>query len=344
MELKEIGEFGLIDRLRVGCLHGGGVIRGIGDDAAVLEFTPGALVLATCDMLVEGRHFLRQHITPYQLGRKALAVNLSDIAAMGGTPRHVLVSIGLPPDLGVEFVEGIYEGMKGLAAATSVNIVGGDTVAAPVLTLDLTVLGEVESERLVLRCGARPGDLLLVTGELGASAAGLALLLAAKKTAVPEEVARSLLAAHLEPRPRLAEGRFLAGKATAMIDISDGLASEVHHICAESGVGAVVWAERVPIGPATREAARLLGRDPLDWALYGGEDYELLFALPPGRAEEVTLCLTATTGTPVGVIGECRPAEEGIRLCYPSGESVPLSPGGFDHFRAEGGGETALRG
>ncbi|MCL6613365.1 MAG: thiamine-phosphate kinase [Firmicutes bacterium] len=341
MDLKEIGEFGLIERLRAGCLHGGGVIRGIGDDAAVLEFTPGALVLATCDMLVEGRHFLRQHITPYQLGRKALAVNLSDIAAMGGIPRHVLVSIGLTADLGVEFVEGIYEGMKGLAAATSVNIVGGDTVAAPVLILDLTVLGEVESERLVLRCGARPGDLLLVTGELGASAAGLALLFSPSPD-LPAEIGGSLLRAHFEPRPRLEEGRALGGLATAMIDISDGLASEVHHLCQESGVGAMVWAEKVPIGPATREAARFLGRDPLAWALYGGEDYELLFSLPPERAEEVMARL-AEFGTPVRVIGECRPPEEGINLCYSSGRSFPLSPGGFDHFRMEGGGEGALR-
>ncbi|NLG83207.1 MAG: thiamine-phosphate kinase [Firmicutes bacterium] len=336
MEIEEIGEFGLIERLRPGCLRGGGVVRGIGDDAAVLTFTPGALVLATCDMLVEGRHFHRRYFTPYQLGRKALAVNLSDIAAMGGRPRHVLVSIGLPADLGVEYVEEIYRGMKELAAKAAVNVVGGDTVSAPLLILDLFVLGEAYG-RYVPRSGAQPGDLLLVTGELGASAAGLILLLAEKANAVPPEIARPLFAAHREPQPRLAEGRLLAGEATAMIDISDGLASEVHHICGESGVGAVLRAEKIPIGRATREAARLLGRAPLDLALYGGEDYELLFSLPPERAEETASLLRRKTGTAVSIIGECRPREECIRLSYPSGESVPLSPGGFDHFRAEEG-------
>jgi len=234
-------------------------------------------------------------------------------------------------------VEEIYRGMKELAAKAAVNIVGGDTVGAPLLILDLFVLGEAQG-RYVPRGGARPGDVLLVTGELGASAAGLALLLAAKEKELPAELAGPLLAAHREPRPRLAEGRLLAGEATAMIDISDGLASEVHHLCEESHVGAVVLAEKVPIGRATHAAARLLRQDPLSWALYGGEDYELLFTLPPERAEEVAALLRQKTGTPVTVIGECRPAEEGIGLCHPDGRLSPLPPGGFDHFRH--GGET----
>lgn len=341
MRIGEIGEFGLIARLREGCLHAGGVVRGIGDDAAVLEFTPGTLVLATCDMLVEGRHFLRGRMSPYQLGRKALAVNLSDIAAMAGTPRHALVSIGLPADLTVEYVEELYRGMKDLAAEAAVNIVGGDTVAAPVLTLDLAVLGEVPPGRLVLRSGARPGDLLLVTGELGASAAGLELLLS-PTAEVPEEIARPLLTSHLEPRPRLAEGRLLGGLATAMIDISDGLASEVHHLCAESDVGAVIWADRIPIGRATREAARLLDRDPLEWALYGGEDYELLFAVPPERAGEAATGIGEAGGT-AAVIGEFLPREEGVHLLDRCGRKTPLRPAGFDHFRREGGERFADR-
>lgn len=340
MRLVEIGEFGLIDRI-ASLLPASdkGIVVGIGDDTAALRVRGDRLLLVTCDIQLEGRHFLREKIAPQQLGRKAMAINLSDIASMGGLPRYALVSLGLPKDLEVAWVDGLYEGLKEEGARFGTHIVGGNITSSPLILVDITLFGEVEEEFLLRRSGAQVGDRLLVTGTLGASATGLAWLLQGDKAidvdaTMQREVAR-VVAAHLTPTPRVKEGRAIAttGLATAMIDLSDGLASDVAHICERSNVGVRVEAARLPISPATRSVAQALGQDPLSLALFGGEDYELLLTAPPDRVEGLASTVWQATGTPLTEIGEIIPAKEGRTLVLADGRRMPLEPGGWDHFR-----------
>ncbi|MCL5038518.1 MAG: thiamine-phosphate kinase [Firmicutes bacterium] len=337
MKLSELGEFGLIERLRqLVPTAGPGVIVGIGDDTAVLETTGGTQLLATCDMLVEGEHFLVDRLTPFQLGWKALAVNVSDIAAMAGLPRFALISLGIPPHLEAEYLDDLYRGLAALAQAHGVILVGGDTVRSRRgLVVDITVLGEVPKGGAVLRSGARVGDLVLVTGQLGDSAGGLEFLLqgpAGGRGFLPQEV--GLIKAHLEPRPRVREAQAAvrAGRVTAMDDISDGLASEIREITGSSGVGARLWVERIPISPALQTAARAWGKPALDFALFGGEDYELVLTVPPTEAEAVAEAIQKETGTRASLIGEILPAHEGLQLESADGSRVGLTRSGWDHF------------
>jgi thiamine-monophosphate kinase len=321
-------------------------VVGIGDDVAVLhpprsprlrgEAGGGErLLLATCDIQLEGAHFLRDRITPYQLGRKALAINLSDIASMGGTPTYALISLGLPPETEVTSVDELYAGLRAEAERASVAIVGGNMSRSPLgLVVDIFLLGEVAPEHLMLRSGARFGDAVLVTGTLGDAAAGLALLL--DETLQPDEAyAARVKAAFLTPTPRLAEGQAIArtGLATAMIDLSDGLASDVGHICERSDVGVRIWAERLPISPAARAVAALAGRDPLERALAGGEDYELCFTALPEAVETLRSAVAEARGTPITIVGEIIPADEGRVLAQDDGRTLPLEAVGWDHFR-----------
>ncbi|MHB1125614.1 MAG: thiamine-phosphate kinase [Bacillota bacterium] len=337
MKLSEVGEFGLIERLsRQAAFYDPGVVVGIGDDAAVLRITPGRSLLATCDMMIEGVHFDRSFVGPRELGWKALASNLSDIAAMGGIPRYALISLGLPA-VEVEYTEELYNGLGKLAREHGVNLVGGDTVSSPLaMVVDISVLGEVDPERLMLRSGARPGDLLLVTGHLGGSAAGLDLFLLGQGICTGE-MATLVKARHLTPIPRVKEGQVLGATrmVTAMDDISDGLASEVNEIAQASGVGAVVWSESVPIDRATREVALMYGKDPLHYALNGGEDYELLFTVARDAADQVVQTVREATGIQVSIIGEILPAAEGVTISGSGGRRDPLRPGGFNHFRTQ---------
>lgn len=328
---ENLTEFGLIAAIarRVGT-HPDAPL-GIGDDAAVLAVPPGRQLLAACDSLVADVHFRIRPEHGYAVGRKALAVNLSDIAAMGGRPAFALVSLAVTPDLPRSFLWDVVRGLADEADAFGVGIVGGDTVASPRdFSIHVTVLGHVEPGKAVTRKGARPGDLLCVTHHLGASAAGLALL-ENPEADVPPQVRALLVEKHLQPRARLEAGEELAdGIASAMMDISDGLAGDVRHLCRESGVGAVIDARRLPIADATRAAAQALGADPLHWALQGGEDYELLFTAPaealPGDG------VLPRSGTPVTVIGEIVPAAEGISLIDGTGRRRALQVYGFTHF------------
>ncbi|MDH7480089.1 MAG: thiamine-phosphate kinase [Syntrophomonadaceae bacterium] len=331
MLIREIGEFGLIGRLMGGRSLPPGVIRGAGDDAAVLQISRDSRLLVTGDMLVEGTHFLRDQASFFDLGYKLLAVNLSDIAAMAGIPRFAVVFLGLPADLTVEAVEELYRGLQYLADRHRVAIVGGDTVRCQLLTLGLTLLGEGKPSQVLLRSGARAGDLLAVTGTLGGSAAGLAVVLG--QVAVEEESAREALAAHYRPQPRVEEGLRLGllKSVGAMIDISDSLASEVAHLCRESGVGAELWGEAVPIAPEVPRIAQELGQSPLHLALYGGEDYELLFAVNPAGWERVKAEM-AELGTPVTAIGKFTASPGKIELVV-SGQRQPLAGNGYDHFK-----------
>ncbi len=331
MKVSNLGEFGLIERIRLSLSEPDPrVIVGIGDDVAVLEGPGEMLLLATCDIQVEGVHFLRSLITPYELGRKALAINLSDIASMGGIPDFALISLAFPPDTDLDFVDELYRGLKEEATEAGVRIVGGNMARLPErFAVDIFLLGRVERDLFLTRRGARPGDLLMVTGTLGDSAAGLALLL----KGVCEEKFTPLYRAHLTPKAKLREGRALAlGKlATSAIDVSDGLARDVGHICDESNVGVVIRAADIPLSEELREAAYLLGEDPYLWAIAGGEDYQLLFTAPPEKASEIRQALHPTPVTEIGVILH---PEEGRFILMPDGSKRALRPEGWDHFAA----------
>jgi len=324
--IADLGEFGLIDRISRRLRHpDGDVVAGIGDDTAVLDTGGPRLLLATVDMQVEGRHFIRGRTPPELLGRRVGAVNLSDIAAMGGTPRWALVSLALPSSLPVGWVDAFYEGLDGILGEFGAFVVGGNLSGGTRITADLTLLGEVDRDRLLTRSGAQPGDLICVTGTLGRSAAGRAALDAGLTGPDVEEAIRT----HLAPTPRVREGQALAatGRVTAAIDLSDGLAGDLAHICDASHRGAVVHASRLPLAEDTDAIAQQLGLDATTLALTGGEDFELLFTVPPDALDEVR---AAVAGMSVMVIGEIRPAEDGRRLIGADGGIV----GGWDHFRA----------
>jgi thiamine-monophosphate kinase len=328
----DLGERGLIARIRRRLPPPGPEVRvGIGDDAAAIDWD-GRTLLLTTDALVEDVHFRRSTATLREVGAKALAVNVSDIAAMGGEPRYALLALALPPSLAVAEIDALYDGLLDVADRYGVALVGGDTCAAPgAIVLSVTLVGAVTGEPL-RRSGARPGDVILVTGSLGASAAGLAIL-ERGAGGLPPEAVDGLIRAHRLPTPRVAEGRLIhaIGGATAMIDLSDGLATDLGHIAAESGTGAVVHLAKVPVSPETRAAGRSLGVDALQWAVSGGEDYELLFTAAAPRAAEVARAVSARTGTPVHAIGEIRAAGEGLRFLDVDGRPVRVAAG-FDHF------------
>ncbi|HMM19988.1 MAG TPA: thiamine-phosphate kinase [Selenomonadales bacterium] len=329
MQLKEVGEFGLIDLIREGTIvNPENIIVGIGDDAAV--YLPGhrQLGLLTTDMLVETVHFDLTKTTLWQLGYRAIAVNLSDIAAMGGNPRHAVVSIGLPRQFSVEQVVELYQGMKEICHEFGVNIIGGDTVASPRgMVINVAVVGEVEPVNLLRRSGAKAGDLVVVTGTLGDSACGLDLLL--RPGWEEYEFAWPLVTAHLTPRPRVSIGRKLAGwGATSCDDISDGLASEAHELAKASQVGIRLYEERVPLSADLLQAADLLGKAALDYALYGGEDFELVFTIPP----EISAELLAAE-LPFTVVGEVTEPAAGVVLVGRDGQAVLLEAKGYNHFR-----------
>jgi thiamine-monophosphate kinase len=337
--VADLGEFGLIARI-AGMVNRTppveGLRLGMGDDAAALEFPAGTIALATTDIMVEGVHFQRDAQSPRVLGRRIMAVNLSDIAAMGGLPQFALLSLGLPQELPVDFVDELYEGILIESRLFGFGIAGGNIAASPDrLILDVTMLGAVEPYRMLKRSGAHVGDSIMVTGQMGSSAAGLAAILHKPSVDVPAWAREYAKTAHTMPRPRVREGRLIAesGCATAMIDTSDGLAGDLGHVCEASGMGAVIYENRLPIADATRALAESLGTAPASLALYGGEDYELLFTVRPGCERDVELTLRETTGTMAKVIGEILPISEGITVRYADGSRQPLAPRGFDHLR-----------
>lgn len=338
----DLGEFGLIARLTHELASRADVVLGVGDDAALLDPGPDTLIAATCDAQVEGRHFLRDLATPEEIGHKALAVNLSDIAAMGAEPLWALVSLLLPPTLDVAVLDGIYAGMNALARRYGVAIVGGNVSGTDgPLVLDVTLLGRVRRGHEVRRSGAQPGDRLLVTGTLGAAAAGvLALVSAASASPVPPAALERARAAMAAPTPRVAEGRALAGTdlVTAMLDISDGLAADLGHLCTVSGVGAAIEAGMLPIDDAVRQIASAYGRDPVALALAGGEDYQLLFSVRQDGVEAAMAAVAAVGGT-AHEVGFVTAAESGLRLRLPDGSEQPLAPVGWDHLRSALGNE-----
>lgn len=313
-----------------------GIRVGIGDDCAVLEPTPGRTLLATTDLLIEDVHFRRRHSEPADIGWKALAVNLSDIAAMGGQPRWALIALACPAATAGEEVEAFYEGLLELARGHDVHVVGGDTSAAPGgWVINVTLLGE--ATRPILRSTARVGDVVAVSGPLGRSAAGLAVLERGPAPALPAEILADVTSAHRRPRPRVREGRWLgeAPGVTAMIDLSDGLATDLGHVVEESGVGARVDLERLPVGEAARAVADALAADALAWGTGGGEDYELLLTCEPATWPALREGLERATGTRLHAVGEITARTQGLRFVDARGHDVPVTTG-FQHFVAPG--------
>jgi len=334
--LRDLGEFGLIDRLvRSGCGDGEGVVLGVGDDCAVIDDGAEQRLLLTTDLMAEGVHFLSS-ADPVKLGDKLLAVNLSDVAAMGGEPRHAVVALAVPEALDVSFLDGVYRGLRRRAARHGVTIVGGDTTASRSgLVMSITLTGRVEPDRVMRRDGACAGDHILISGAIGDSAAGLSLrtsVLGKTRDAGLEQAdVDYLLARHDTPEPRVYLGRALAvdGEVSAAIDLSDGLASDLRHICQRSGTGAVVHVDRLPLSSPLRRCAASIAADARVFATCGGEDYELCITAAPGavarlkrRAEQVGMDLTD--------VGEIVDGSE-LRWQDHDGERFEPS-GGWDHF------------
>ncbi len=335
MLVKEIGEFGLIGRISA-MLPGTapGVIRGIGDDVAVLDTFSPEYLLATCDIQVEDVHFTRQAITPYQLGRKIVAINVSDIAAMGGSPRWALVSLASPGSTEVGYVEELYRGMKDQAVLAGAFIVGGNLSGMDSKVLiDLTLLGSVAPERLILRSTARDGDAVLVTGAPGESRAGMELI-RRPDIGLNSSSSRKLVERHLCPQPRLLEGQLLArsGRVSAMIDVSDGLLADLCHICESSGKGADINAVALPVSSEVSSVAGASDADALEWVLSGGEDYELLFTADLKDVPALKKMLMEETGTSCTEIGRITPETGKVWLRLADGKRIMPSQKGWDHF------------
>lgn len=332
MKLSDIGEFRVISSIRSDLKDfQKGVIVGIGDDTAAIKVSGEKLLLFTSDSLVEDVHFKWDYTSPFQVGWKALVVNISDVAAVGGNPTHCLVSLALPSDTERNLVREVYRGLKKAASKYRVGIVGGDTVRAPSFIITVSLLGEVKRENIVLRSGAKPGDLIYVTGQLGSSGAGLACLKAPNWKVKPE-IRQFLIKKHLMLSPRLVEGQKIASSqiATSMIDLSDGLASDLHRLAEESKVGAVLWEDEFPTALATEQLAKVMGKSLLEWILYGGEDYELLFAVPPNKKEK----LKQTLSFPHTLIGEIVDRDQGIYLKNRGGNRTKIEDRGYNHFSA----------
>jgi len=324
-----MGEFELLAKVRERlAAPGPRIVLGSGDDAAVT--VPGGVTATSVDALVEGVHFDRASATLAQIGHKALATALSDLAAMGAEPGEAYVALGVPPALGESECLELVDGILALAAATGTTLAGGDLTRAPVLTLAVTVVGHAETPaQLVGRGGAVPGDALVVTGELGGAAAGLLLLeQPALAAAVSPASAERLRQRQLQPLPRLAAGRALAAAgARALIDLSDGLGGDAGHLATASAVGLRIDAAALPLADGLAELAVAAGQEPLQLAVSGGEDYELLAALPAQGLDLVRLGEAAGIG--MTRIGEVV-AGEGVEIRLPGGRT--LEPAGFDHL------------
>ena len=303
MKIKDIGEIGLIERISKKVKCDRSVIKGIGDDAAVIRWTGNKYLLFTCDMLVEDVHFLRREATPFQIGWKALARNVSDIAAMGGVPKYALVSVGLDPNLPVSFADGIFDGINAVAGKFKVNIVGGDTSKSRKTVIDVSLIGEVEKGRLTLRSGAREGDAIFVTGFLGGSYKGK----------------------HLDFMPRLEEARLLVKnfKVNSMIDVSDGLLLDLWRILSASEKGALVYEDLIPLSEKAASFKK---------AVTDGEDFELLFTMAAKEAERFMKGYLSKLEIPVSLIGEVTSKRCGYRLIGDDWKEKRIKKKGFLHF------------
>ncbi len=330
MNLREIGEFGLINRIRksTSTTHPA-LVKGIGDDVAVVESAEKSW-LVTTDLLIEGIHFERSWMDPFHLGRKALFVNLSDIAAVGGTPKYFLISLGLPRNLPLPFITSFYRGLKDGAKRFGVDLIGGDTSLSKKIIINICLLGEGKKGSLLFRSGAKVGDDLFVSGTLGDAALGLKILQKKGLRGSP----KGLVNKHVSPSPRIHLGQAIAKHrwATAMIDVSDGLLIDTNHLLEESGVGALVWEDRIPLSTLYQQWVHAYSKNLYQFALRGGEDYELLFTAPPEMRRRISR-LALSLKIPITQIGEILPKKEGLHIIRKDGRRYSPSRLGFEHFR-----------
>ncbi len=312
--VAEVGEFGLIERLTARFAAGSAPepVLGPGDDAAVLA-APDGRVVATTDLLVDARHFRRDWSTATDVGRKAAAQNLADMAAMGAVPTGLLLGLAVPPDLPVAWLEELADGMRAECLPLDARVLGGDVVRADVLVLAVTAFGDLQGRAPVTRSGARPGDVVAYTGRLGWAAAGLAVLGRGFRSPV------SVVAAHRRPEPPYAQGpRAAELGATAMVDVSDGLVADLQHVAVASGVGIELDTSRLDVPEKLRDVGKALGVEPMDWVLAGGDDHALAATFPG----------SAPPPAPWTVIGRVARG----RGVVVDGAAYP-GPGGWDHFR-----------
>ncbi len=328
-----LSENEIIARIRRQSASGSGeLLVGIGDDCAVIDRGNGLAELITTDTLIEGIHFDPAWHNPELLGRKAAAVNLSDVAAMGGRPRYALLSLALPGDFTESWFASFMSGFQAMLADYDTLLIGGDTVkSAGAIAISVTILGEAAAGHLLLRSTARPGDLVMVSGSLGEAAAGLEFCRRGQ-AGEGNGARQQLIAAHLDPTPEVALGMVLAesGLVSAMMDISDGLATDLAHLCNESGVAAEIDKESLPISGALRDTAEALACDPVAWAISGGEDYRLLFTVPGGHREKLSALVRDQLGRDITVIGRIIEGE-GVTLLDGEGR-LDISYRGYDHF------------
>ncbi len=332
MKLKEIGEFGFIDRFSPSfkeLLTKN--LTGIGDDCAILPMNDQEDLLVTTDLLMEDVHFLRSAITPGQLGYKSVAVNLSDIASMGGTPIGTFLSIAIPPDMDVEYLDELMDGYHAISQKYNVPLLGGDTTkSVKHLAINVGVLGKIEKGKARLRSMAQAGDAICVTGPLGDSAGGLQVVL---NDLVQAGDYSYLVGRHHLPEPRLPEGEFLAtfGGVNAMMDISDGIASDLKHILKASGKLARVNLDQLPVSDELKRVCQGQGWMVDELASGGGEDYELLFTIAADRVEALQEAFTSQFGKSFTVIGQIKEGDPQIQWSR-NGSTVEFSKGGFNHF------------
>ena len=325
--LTALGEFGLISRIAARVASHESVITGIGDDAAVTALTPGMRLLTSTDMLLENVHFRRAWHDPYTLGRKSLAVSVSDIAAMGGIPRWALLSVAIPPDLSLAFIDDFMRGFMELAAEYHVTLIGGDTCSSRTgVMISVTIMGEQYPDLIVHRSGAQPDDDIWVTGTLGDAALSLSLL---ENGTGASEILHSRL---LNPTPRVAVALALAeaGLATAMIDVSDGIRADFGHIAESSGVGGAIWIADLPLSEMFRAQAAELPDIPAHYALSGGEDYELCFTADRFNREKIVACAKkcGIAATRVGIVTNF----SGVTVLSRDGTPFTAPADGFNHF------------
>ncbi len=335
-KIKSLSEFGLIDRVSKKFNHRlRNTVLPLGDDCAAYSATSSKTQLVSTDALVENIHFKLSTISPQQLGQKAIAVNISDIAAMGGIPTRVLITLGIPKKISSSFLDQLYAGIHKTCKLYNIELFGGDTVSSPkCFFINITIIGEAEQGNIFTRDGAKKGDLIFTTGTLGDSSLGLKML-SKEKWECSSNSRKHLLKKHLTPIPRIKESRLLkkfGSRVTSMIDISDGLVQDLHHICKQSKTGATIYEENLPLSPAFSKFCSDNNLSPLPYILNGGEDYELLFTLSPDGVNNLIRQFKKAEAL-VTQIGEITQPSKKVSLLKKNGkrEMLPQSSG-FNHF------------